>query len=214
MKTRLSAAVTMMALAVWLGACGADNAVNYQNGEDASANEEDVSRNAETQNEATQNNADALQNDDEIAQTYTLAPSLTIFDSDGAAVSLEDFRGKPTLLNFWASWCPDCAGEMPIFESVYLEKGGDFNFVMLDLINSENNKETREKAESYIAENGFTFPVYFDMSESAVDIYGLTNIPTSVFIDERGRVIRRVDKEISEDTLRRYLNDALSEGAE
>ena len=59
------------------------------------------------------------------------APNFTVQDADGNAVQLSDFRGKPVVLNFWASWCPPCKGEMPDFEAMYKIYSPDVQFMMV-----------------------------------------------------------------------------------
>ena len=56
------------------------------------------------------------------------APDFTVYDADGNSVKLSDYVGKPTVVNFWASWCGPCKSEMPDFNEKYLELGEEINF--------------------------------------------------------------------------------------
>jgi thiol-disulfide isomerase/thioredoxin len=113
------------------------------------------------------------------------APDFVVMDSGGNDVRLSDLRGKPTVVNFWATWCPPCRSEMPHFQTVYEETNGEVNFMMIDLV---GGGETREKAEDYLRQNGFSFPIYYDTTGDASQMYNITAIPTSLFIDAEGNL--------------------------
>ena len=84
-------------------------------------------------------------------QTTSLAPDFTVYDKDGKPVKLSDFRGKPVVLNFWASWCGPCQSEMPTFNEKYGELGDEIHFLMVNLTDSAAEKEN---ALSLIAQKG------------------------------------------------------------
>ena len=115
------------------------------------------------------------------------APDFTVLDKDGNEVRLSDFRGKPVVLNFWASWCPPCKGEMPEFNDVYGQVGQDVTFVMVDLVDGQ--RETKETGAQFVKDQGLSFPVYFDVTGDAATAYGITAIPTTVFIDRDGNIV-------------------------
>lgn len=132
-------------------------------------------------------------------QEKVKAPDFTVIDRDGNKVKLSDMFGKPVVVNFWASWCPPCKAEMPDFDKVYGEIGSDVTFMMIDLV---GGRETRELGEKYVDEQGFSFPVYFDTEQEAAMIYGITAIPTSLFIDKDGYIVTAAQGAIDEKTLR------------
>ncbi len=127
------------------------------------------------------------------------APDFTVLDSDGNSVKLSDLFGKPIVLNFWASWCPPCKSEMPEFDKVYGEVGEDITFVMVDLVDGQ--RETKEKGQKYVEDKGFSFPVYFDVDQAAGYAYGITSIPTTLFIDKDGYIVTGAQGPIDEATL-------------
>ena len=131
------------------------------------------------------------------------APDFSMIDIGGNTIRLSDMRGKPVVLNFWASWCPPCRIEMPDFDKVYKEVGNDVQFVMLCLV--DGRQETVERGSAYITEQGFSFPVYFDTKQEGAYAYGIRSIPTTLFIDSNGYIAAGVQGAISESTLRRGI---------
>ena len=132
------------------------------------------------------------------------APDFTVQDAEGNSVKLSDLFGKPIVLNFWATWCPPCRSEMPDFSAVFEELGEDIHFVMLDAV--DGIRETREIGEAYVAEQGFTFPVYYDMEQEAVIQYGIRAFPTTIFIDSEGYVAAGAEGAIDQETLRKGID--------
>jgi len=128
------------------------------------------------------------------------APDFTVQDLDGNDVKLSDLLGKPVVLNFWASWCPPCKREMPDFNAVFGELGGDVHFMMVCMV--DGARETKETGAAFIAENGYAFPIYFDIRQEAAILYGVRSIPTTMFIDSGGYIITKAEGSIDEDTLR------------
>jgi len=128
------------------------------------------------------------------------SPDFTAYDMQGNKVKLSDYLGKPIVLNFWASWCPPCKGEMPTYNKVYEEVKESVVFMMVDLVDGQ--RETQAKGQKYIEDQGFSFPVYFDNDQQAAKAYGITAIPTTIFIDSQGRIIDSHQGAINEATLR------------
>ncbi|MGI6238918.1 MAG: TlpA family protein disulfide reductase [Christensenellales bacterium] len=138
----------------------------------------------------------------------TLAPDFTVLDADGNSVKLSAFIGKPIVLNFWASWCPPCKEEMPEFEKVFQELGTDVTFLMVDLVDGQ--RETRTKGAQYIKDQGYTFPVYFDTEQDAAKAYGISSIPTTMFIDAQGYIAAGAQGAINEEILRKGIDIAVT----
>jgi len=128
------------------------------------------------------------------------SPDFTVVDYDGNEVKLSDLFGKPIVLNFWASWCPPCKSEMPEFHKVYEEMGDEVTFVMVDLV--DGSRETVEKGKAYVEEQGFLFPVYFDTEGEAGAAYGISSIPTTIFINEDGFIVNGTQGAMDEEALR------------
>lgn len=122
------------------------------------------------------------------------APDFTVQDWDGNEVKLSDYIGKPIVLNFWAHWCGPCQMEMPEFNAVYEELGGEVTFLMVHM------GAAVDDGKEIVTENGYTFPVVFDTESVAGAIYGVTAYPTSFFIDADGNLqayyIGMMDREL------------------
>lgn len=118
---------------------------------------------------------------------YEPAPDFTVTDESGKEVSLSDMKGKPVVINIWASWCPPCKAEMPDFQKLYEKYGDEVSFMIINA--TDGQRETVDSAKTYITENGYTFPVYFDTQFQASIAYGASSIPLSVFINSKGELV-------------------------
>jgi thiol-disulfide isomerase/thioredoxin len=134
----------------------------------------------------------------------TPAPDFTVFDAKGNEVKLSDFKGKPVVLNFWASWCPPCKGEMPHFNKEYASVKDEVVFMMVDLVDGQ--RETQEKGQKYVQGQGFDLPVYFDNNQQAASAYGISSIPDTLFIDSDGNIVNAYQGAIDEETLIAGIN--------
>ncbi len=131
------------------------------------------------------------------------APDFTVTDQDGNEVTLSELRGKPVVLNFWASWCPPCKGEMPEFNKVYEELGEEVHFMMIDAV--DGSRETVESGAAYIAEQEYTFPVYFDVGQTVIMQYGVRAFPSTLFIDAQGIIVTGYEGAMDEAMLRQGI---------
>lgn len=132
------------------------------------------------------------------------APDFTVVSNDGAEVQLSDFRGQPVVLNFWASTCGPCQGEMPGFQQAWQQYGDRMAFMMVDIPGF--NGETPTRAQQFIESNGYGFPVYFDTDGSAAAAYGINSIPRTYFINADGRIAAAATGALSEERLAEGLN--------
>jgi len=133
-----------------------------------------------------------------------LAPDFTLPTLNGVDFHLGDHKGKPVLINFFASWCLPCREEMPVIEKIVREygpKGVIFLGVAVD--------DTEEKMKSFITKYGVTFPVGLDKTatiQKSFDIYG---IPTTYFISKQGIINYSHSGAVTEELLRHELDKLL-----
>ena len=135
------------------------------------------------------------------------APDFTVSDTSGKSVSLSDFKGKPVVVNFWATWCPPCKSELPYFESLYREFGDKVEFMMVNL--TDGGRETVNTVNTFLEDTGYTFPVYYDTEYSGAMAYGTYSIPVTVFVDSDGNLIYGQVGAISETKLRAYVESLI-----
>lgn len=102
----------------------------------------------------------------------------------GGEIALADYRGRPVVLNFWASWCPPCRAEAPDFQRVwqaYQSQG--IVFLGVDVSDGE------AAALAYVRDYGITYPSVVDTRNDISTAYGATSLPTTVFINQDGLVV-------------------------
>lgn len=126
------------------------------------------------------------------------APDFAVLDSNGKEVKLSDYFGKPIVLNFWASWCYYCKEEMPDFNNAYFNHP-DVEFMMINV--TDGQRETLEIAETYVKEQGYDFPVYYDTELNAASTYGASGLPITFFIDKNGDLVTYASGMLTADNL-------------
>lgn len=137
--------------------------------------------------------------EDSTSSDVTPAPDFQMTSTDGNEISLSSLKGKPLVLNFWASTCGPCRGEMPEFQSAFEKYGEQIEFAMVNV--PDFNGETEKAALALIKDSGYTFPVYFPVGNDAAIQYGLTSIPRTYFIDSDGNVVAYATGAIGVDSL-------------
>lgn len=143
---------------------------------------------------------ETMGSDEEIPSVSTRhAPDFMFIDSDGNERYLSEFFGKPIILNFWASWCGPCRREMPYFEEAYKEYADSITFLIVNL--TDGSRETEKTADSFIEEEGFSFPIGYDMEGQGTEAYSIYYIPDTYFIDSDGNIVSYVEGSISKENL-------------
>ena len=112
-------------------------------------------------------------------------PDYTLTTLDGSSqVSIADFRGRPVLLTFWASWCGPCRVELPELQKLYGELAGD-GFVLLTV----NVDVSPTFATRFLAQLGISVPVY-RMHQNDLVSLGVSSLPTNILLDRDGRPVQ------------------------
>lgn len=114
-----------------------------------------------------------------------LAPDFTLNTTSGQAVTLSDLRGQPVVINFWATWCPPCRAEIPHFEAAATRFDGQV------IILGVNQAESLITVNPFVREFGMTYPVPLDENNTVSQLYGVSALPTTLFVDSHG-VVREV----------------------
>ena len=123
---------------------------------------------------------------------------LTLFD--GETLRLSELQGQVVVLNFWASWCPPCRWEMPSFEKTYQEYKND-GVLFVGVAISDFESAALEFAEL----TGVTYPIGLDTTGEISRAYRVLSLPTTVFIDPRGNIARRLSNVTNEAVLKIFI---------
>ena len=130
-----------------------------------------------------------------------LAPNFVLNLLGGGKVALADYRGeKPVVIDFWASWCPNCRRDMPVLNKLY-EKYKD----QIEVI-GVNLQERESTVEKYITAAGITFPIALDPSGKTAGAYGIRYTNSHVLINKEGQIVKVVPGDISEADILLLLN--------
>lgn len=109
-------------------------------------------------------------------------------NTDGKELTLNDFAGKTVILNFWATWCPPCRGELPLLTSFAGNLPSD---TVLLGINATSSEKSRETVAAFADEEGINFPVLFDPDGRIAAAYSIKTLPTTIIISKGGDITER-----------------------
>ncbi len=135
------------------------------------------------------------------------APNFTITlwnGQPGQKLSLSALKGKPVVLNFWASWCDSCTEEEPLLEKTaqqYAPQGVDFVGIAYEDVQSDGA--------AWLQQQGVTYPSGPDSSGAIAIAYGLTGVPETVFIDRNGIIQYKFGGLLDDGTLARHVQALL-----
>ena len=115
-----------------------------------------------------------------------IATDFSLPDSGGNLISLSKYRGKVVFLNFWATWCGACRGEMPSLESLYREFKDRRDF---ELVTVNVDQQGWNTISPFLKSNGYDIPVLSDSDNRISSTYQVSGIPATFIIDRGGRIV-------------------------
>ncbi|MGZ7441969.1 TlpA family protein disulfide reductase [Paenibacillus sp. TH7-28] len=129
------------------------------------------------------------------------APVFQAVNTYGEKLSLDEYRGKVIVLNFWASWCGPCVKEMPLIHRISHDNDSD---VVTLFVNVGESKGT---VNEFLSGHQFDFPVMIDATGKISGLYKVSALPTTYVIDQAGNIAHPIIGEISsEEQLQTYIN--------
>jgi thiol-disulfide isomerase/thioredoxin len=141
----------------------------------------------------------------------TPAPAAAFEDPRGAPARLDDFRGRPLLVNLWATWCGPCVAEMPTLDAL-AEREGE----RLKVLTVSQDLDGRDKVEAFFAKRGYRrLETWLDPQMALMAALEVEILPTTILYDARGREVWRVTGMEDWDSKRaaRLLGEGLSREA-
>ncbi len=143
----------------------------------------------------------------DIAHHGEAAPAIPFLGPDGGPATLASFRGKPLLVNLWATWCAPCIREMPALDKLARDRGGDFRLIVV----SQDLAGKRE-VDPFFARNRFVaLKPYLDKQNVLMEALKTDTLPTTVFYDAKGRERWRVTGSMdwAGERAKKLIDDAL-----
>lgn len=143
----------------------------------------------------------------EESQAPVPALDFTLTDQFGNTHTLEEYKGKTILLNFWATWCGPCRSEMPDLQSIYEDYGKNEKDLVVLGVAAPNLGQEGSEADitAFLEENGYTYPTLMNTDASLFYSYGISSFPTTFMIDKDGNVygyiIGAQSREVFEDII-------------
>jgi thiol-disulfide isomerase/thioredoxin len=132
----------------------------------------------------------------------TVAPPFSLPGLDGGRpVTLSAFRGEPVVVNFFASWCPDCRAELAALATEARAASGKIAFAGID-----TNENSESNAIKLLGEAGATYPVAVDASARVATSYLVEALPVSYFVDSQGKVVGTASGPQTLTSLRRWVD--------
>jgi cytochrome c biogenesis protein CcmG/thiol:disulfide interchange protein DsbE len=139
-----------------------------------------------------------------IPQIGDLAPNFVLTDLNGRAVSLADLRGRPVIVNFWASWCGPCVDEFPLLvDAAAAHQGSGLAVVGIVF------RDRSEAAGEFMARMGAPWPAAMDPGDAVATRFGIIGPPDTFFIDRNGVIVGRQIGQLSASDLEQGLAQIL-----
>lgn len=129
------------------------------------------------------------------------APNFSLTKLGGGTISLADYQGKePVVLDFWASWCPNCRRDMPHLNQLYQTYKDKVEVIGVNI------QEDQGTVQQFIASRGISYPIALDPYSQASQAYGIQGTNTHVLIDKNGNLVRVIPGDIQESDITSLIN--------
>lgn len=138
----------------------------------------------------------------------TQVKNFTLKDLSGKSVSLDQYKGKIVVLNFWATWCPPCRQEMPEFNEMSKEFAKNGNAVLLAVNMTDGQRDTPAKVASFIKDNKYTMPVLLDTEQSLAVYFGVRYIPSTFVINAKGKLTGQIQGGTTKAAVMKLVDEA------
>lgn len=122
----------------------------------------------------------------------------------GGDATFAEFEGEPLVINFWASWCPACVGELPEFQTVHEERGDEVTFLGVA------NADIRSASVSLADEVGLTYQLADDPTGDLFREFGLIAMPSTLFVSPEGRILEVFAGQLNEDALNARIDSLVA----
>ncbi len=132
----------------------------------------------------------------------TVAPEFTLPQLDGGQISLSQLRGRPVLVNFWATWCAPCRSEMPALQRVAAQYAGS-GLVVIGI----NQLEDEATVQEFVREFGLTFPIALDRDGVTSRAWRVYGIPQTYLVDRDGTIRKAWVGPVTEQSVTRALDE-------
>jgi peroxiredoxin len=146
--------------------------------------------------------------DSATVQSYpagTRAPGLALQTLDGGTLDLAAYRGRPVLVNFWATWCAPCVREFPLLRRTLDQRRAQGLVVVGVLVN-----DSAGNARKFVRQHGGIWPVGIDQGAKAAAAFKAIGLPETVFVRKDGTLATRVLGELTQDRLDAQLAPILA----
>lgn len=118
-------------------------------------------------------------------------------------VDLSQYRGKPVVLNFWATWCHPCWDEHPVLTQTAQMTNGQIQFVGVVFQDEES------KIENFLRQRGWSYPTLVDVSGKTAIAYGVGGVPETFFLDKTGKIVAKFEGPMSPEVLQANIQKAM-----
>ena len=139
------------------------------------------------------------------------APDFTLVDQNGETHTLSDYQGKTVFLNFWATWCSPCRGEMPEIQALYEKYGSNQeDLIVLGVAGPNVGQEgSAEDIAAFLSENKYSFPVVMDEDGGVFAQYGIRAFPTTFLIDENGSLFGYIESALTGEIMEQFVQQTI-----